>query len=49
MKEREIKISNISKSKNIIRMYGGAKIQDEFYFFFHFYNGGMLSELIKNK
>ena len=49
MKEREIKVWSISEGKNIIRLYAAVIIDRDMYFFFHFYNGGMLSDLIKAK
>ena len=49
IKEREIEICSNSMGKNLIRMYSVVKYDEEVYFFFHFYNGGMLSNLIKTK
>ena len=49
MKEREVKLSNTVKSSRNIIMYCAVKVDQVVYFFFHFYNGGMLSGLIEGK
>ena len=46
IKEREVKLWGVSEGKNLIKMYAVVKDEDKVYFFFHFYNGGMLSQLI---
>lgn len=49
MKQREVKLSNCVKSSHNIYLYCAVKIEMNVYFFFHFYNGGMLSALVKEK
>lgn len=49
MKQREVKLSNSVSSSHNIYLYWAVKIGMDVYFFFHFYNGGMLSGLISEK
>jgi len=49
MKEREIKLSNSVNTNYTIRLYWVVKINKYVYFFFHFYNGGMLTELVQSR
>lgn len=49
MKEREVKLSNNVKSSHNIYLYCAVKVDQVVYFFFHFYNGGMLTAVIEGK
>ena len=55
MKDREIMLNEKLQSKNLIHMYCAVLVQDKkrrvinLCIFFHFYNGGMLSDLIRIK
>ena len=49
MKDREIKLSQEVESSHNIKLYCAVKIDKVIYFFFHFYNGGMLTALISGK
>jgi serine/threonine protein kinase len=47
MKQREVRLSKCVKSSHNIYLYCAVKIEHHVYFFFHFYNGGMLSGVIE--
>ena len=49
MKQREVRLSNSVQSSHNIYLYCAVKVDHTVYFFFHFYNGGMLSGLIESK
>jgi serine/threonine protein kinase len=48
MKQREVRLSKCVKSSHNIYLYCAVKIENHVYFFFHFYNGGMLSDVVDN-
>ena len=49
IKSREIMLNQSVTCKNIIYMYWAIRKESDIYFFFHYYNGGCLSDLIKQK